>query len=149
MSQRRLIRVFDRLCAETTSFLPRFPKRVPPFRPGLLIGHSADYPHPRNCAMCAWLDTPQGRQIDIFVAPKVLKMDLGRQEGLLRHEFGHAVEFYLQDRLPEVLPGLPKGIERRADQIAERIYGDPIYYDADLIQTISGGTRPRPRHLGL
>ena len=142
MSESRLIRIFDRLQAETSSVLPGFHVR-------LLLGHASDYPHKRNCAMCMYLDTPKGRQIDIFVAPKVLRMNTGRQEGLLRHELGHAIEFYLEGDLPHFMPGLPPGVERRADAIAERMYGSPIYYDRDLIQTTSGGTRPRPTHLWL
>jgi len=142
MSESRLIRIFDRLQGETQLLMPDFHVR-------LLLGHSGDYPHKRNCAMCMYLNTTKGRQIDIFVAPKVLKMGKGRQEGLLRHEFGHAVEFHLEDDLYAALPGLPKGVERRADDIAERLYGAPIYYDRDLIQTTTGGIRPRPIELGL
>jgi len=143
MSESRLVRIFDRLQAETNSYLPHFDVR-------LLLGHPGDYPHKRNCAMCMYLDTHHGRQIDIFVAPKVLRMNKGRQEGLLRHEFGHAVEFHLGlEGLNEWMPGLPNGVERRADAVGERLYGAPIYYDRDLIQTTSGGARPRPAHLGL
>jgi len=143
MSEARLVRIFDRLQQETQTLMPDFRVR-------LLLGHPSDYPHKRNCAMCMYLDTPQGRQIDIFVAPKVLKMDRGRQEGLLRHELGHAVEFHLgTDRLHQWMPNLPAGVERRADAVAERLYGRPIYYDHDLIQTINRGVRPRPVHLGL
>jgi hypothetical protein len=143
MSEARLIQIFDRLQGETTLFLPDFRVR-------LLLGHPGDYPHKRNCAMCMYLDTPNGRQIDIFVAPKVLRMNKGRQEGLLRHEFGHAVEFHLgTDQLHAWMPNLPSGGERRADAVGERLYGDPIFYDRDLIQTTTGGTRPRPVHLGL
>ena len=143
MSEARLVRIFDRLQQETQAVMPDFHVR-------LLLGHPADYPHKRNCAMCMYLDTPHGRKIDILVAPKVLKMDRGRQEGLLRHELGHAVEFHLGvDRLHQWMPNLPAGGERRADAVAERLYGGHIFYDHDLIQTINGGTRPRPVHLGL
>ncbi len=143
MSESRLIRIFDRLHGETQALMPDFHVR-------LLLGHPDDYPHKRNCAMCMYLDTKDGRLIDIFVAPKVLKMNAGRQEGLLRHELGHAVEFHLGvDRIHQWMPNLPAGVERRADAVAERLYGAPIHYDRDLIQTINRGTRPRPAHLGL
>jgi hypothetical protein len=50
MSESRLVRIFDRLQAETNSYLPHFDVR-------LLLGHPGDYPHKRNCAMCMYLDT--------------------------------------------------------------------------------------------
>lgn len=143
MSQARLIRIYDRLLRETRKVLPDFSCQ-------LLLGHPDDYPRKRNCAMCMYLDTEDGRLIDIFVAPKVLRMNEGRQEGLLRHEFGHAVEFHAgKPWLTRTLGPLPRGVERRADTVAERLYGDPIYYDRDLIQTTAGGVRPRPAHLGM
>jgi hypothetical protein len=144
MSESRLIRIYDRLLSETKSFFPAFSCR-------LLEGDPKDFPHKRNCAMCMYLDSEDGRVIDIFVAPKVLSMGKGRQEGLLRHEFGHAVEFHagVAGVRKKVGERLPRGVERRADVIAERMFGAHIYYDRDLIQTTVGGTRPRPEHLGL
>ena len=143
MSEAQLIQTFDRLMGRTTQFLPHFHVQ-------LLLGHPADYPKKRNCAMCMYRDTAAGRQIDILVAPKVLTMGQGRQEGLMRHELGHAIEFYLgEPALRQWMPGLPNGVERRADAVAERLYQAPIFYDHDLIQTTDGGTRPRPVHLGL
>jgi hypothetical protein len=32
--------------------------------------------------------------------------------------------------------------------MAEALFGTPIYYDRDLIQSTAGGQRPRPLHLG-
>ena len=45
---------------------------------------------------------------------------------------------------------LPKTVERRADAIAEAIWGEPILYDRKLyVQNTLRGTTPRPKHLGL
>lgn len=60
--------------------------------------------------------------------------------GILRHEFGHVIDD---------IPYIPNsGGEQRADQIAERVGGQRIYYDAQYVQTVSpSGTYPRPKHL--
>jgi hypothetical protein len=44
--------------------------------------------------------------------------------------------------------GCPDHSERQADKLAEDLFGSPIYYDNDLIQSTERGVRPRPRHLG-
>lgn len=65
-----------------------------------------------------------------------------RQVGVLSHEFGHALLFFL---------GLDRHTEREADKMAERLFRSKIYYDRDLlIQTIEQGhgIRPRPSWLG-
>lgn len=60
--------------------------------------------------------------------------------GILRHELGHIID---------TVPYVPNsGGEQRADDIAERVGGQRIYYDAQFVQTIvPGGTYPRPKHL--
>jgi len=60
--------------------------------------------------------------------------------GILRHELAHVI-----DTMPYVPNG---GGEQRADDIAERVGGQRIYYDQDFVQTISPtNTYPRPSHL--
>ena len=102
-------------------------------------------------AYCAYKATPYGaRDIVIVVAPKLARGPEGRIQAILRHELAHAIEFHLGEyKLLEALPELPAGPERRADRLAELLWGDPIYYDDILVQTLDGGKRPRPRHLGL
>lgn len=121
----------------------------------LVVGNPKWFPERRNMAFCAYRDDAEGnRSIEIVVAPKLLKGSPERVEAILRHELAHAIEFHLgEDEVRRMARfdghSLPKGPERRADRIAEIIWGDPLYYDEILVQTLSGGTRPRPRHLGL
>lgn len=80
-------------------------------------------------------------------AKKILKQPRSRIEGIIRHEFGHVVDALVPaSKLP---PGLPKTSERRADAIAEWIWGEPIYYDRKAwVQNLTSGERPRPQALG-
>lgn len=60
--------------------------------------------------------------------------------GILHHEFAHVID------PTTYVPN--SGGEQRADDIAERITGQRIYYDHQFVQTISpSGTYPRPKHL--
>ena len=102
----------------------------------LELGEAREFPKRRNMAYCV-------KDVDdvlcIVVAPKLARCpDRNRIEGVLRHEFGHAALFYL-DR--------DRHGERDADAMGERIFGAPIFYDDDTVQTLAPGTRPRPAHL--
>jgi predicted metal-dependent peptidase len=102
----------------------------------LALGETEEFPAARSMAY-----TTRDKRGDILVvvAPKLVVCgDLDRIEGVLRHEFGHATLWHLE-RL--------KHSERDADAMAEDLFGSPIYYDREDVQTIAGGTRPRPSHL--
>ncbi len=120
----------------------------------LVVGNPKWFPERRNMAFCSYRDHNAGkRDIEIVIAPKLLRSHPDRIEAIFRHELAHAAEFHAGEhelRKMAKLDGetLPRGPERRADRVAEIIWGDPIYYDEILVQTLSGGTRPRPRHLG-
>lgn len=91
-----------------------------------------------------------GRPIVIAFAPKAEALPLNRLRGLMRHEFGHALEYrYGVRELEERLDvDLPHGVERRADVIAEAVWGEPVEYDERLIQCVAcNGRLRRPRHL--
>ncbi len=121
----------------------------------LVVGSTEWFPERRNMAFCAYRDHNSGkRNIEIVVAPKLLRSSPSRVEAIFRHELAHAIEFHLGENEVRSMARfdgekLPQGPERRADKIAEIIWGEPIYYDEILVQTLSGGKRPRPRHLGL
>ena len=110
----------------------------PHFEVTLAEGESSEFPMPRNMAYCH-RDDDSGA-LTIVVAPKLVRGSKDRIEGVLRHEFGHALLFYW---------GYPEHGERDADSLAENVFGDPIYYDRETVQTTRSGTRPRPAHLGL
>lgn len=113
-------------------------------------------------------DTSRGN-CAVYVSP-LLGQDQGHAEGVIAHELGHYVDYYvgsttkrgeeiLRQRIhdehgyPYAAAGwpLPKSPERLADAIAESYLGRPIYYESDcLVQTTdpAKGLRPRPRGLG-
>ena len=102
----------------------------------LKIGKASEFPKPRDYAYCA----SDGDRAVITVAPKMLRAARHRQTALLRHELAHA---YLMAQ------GLPHS-ERECDEVAERLFDAPIYYDADLVQTTrkdAAKHRRRPAHL--
>jgi len=110
----------------------------PYFCVDLAVGHPDEFPKRRNMAYC-YRDDDSG-DMTIVVAPKLVDGRIDRIEGVLRHEFGHALLFFW---------GYPEHGERDADNLAENVFGGPIYYDRETVQTIRSGTRPRPAHLGL
>ncbi len=65
-----------------------------------------------------------------------------RIEGVCRHELAHALQFWL---------GVPDHdhTERGTDELAELLWGEALWYDADLVQTVGSGVhRYRPPFLG-
>lgn len=88
--------------------------------------------------------------IRIAFAPKTEKLPQAYVDGLMAHEFGHAIEFrYGVPHLEDLWGKLPKSIERRADRIAWHVFGVPIQYGKGDIQCIGcGGKATRPRRLG-
>ena len=90
----------------------------------------------------------------IKVADRLLQQPRHRQDAIVRHEIGHIVDFAVT---PLALDAwavernfhLPQTRERRADTIAQILWGQPIYYDEELVQTLENGTTPRPEALGL
>lgn len=101
----------------------------------LRVGRPAEFPKLRDYAYCK-LD-PDG-VMTIVVAPKMRTAAPSRVEGVLMHEFGHAYLFH-RGRLDHT--------ERDADRAAEELFGAPIGYDRDDVQTSAGGVRPRPARL--
>ena len=77
-----------------------------------------------------------------------------RAKAVIRHEIGHALDFLLPRHEVDSI-FLSRGFdpistpERRADKLAEIIWDQPIYYDDQLVQSLSKGIKPRPKHLGL
>lgn len=74
---------------------------------------------------------------EIVMLRRALRFPYENIVAVLRHEFGHICD-------PRVRFA---GRERRADDIAEYVRGDRIYYDFRDVQTIRRGTWPRPSHL--
>ena len=93
----------------------------------------------RAYAFCEDLDDGSFR---IAVAGKLDSADDSRVEGLLRHELAHAVLLHGGDL---------EHTERDADEVAEALFGSPLYYDEDDVQTTDPSApdakRPRPAYL--
>lgn len=103
-----------------------------PFEVTLHQGKASEFPETRNMAYCT-------SELRIYCAPKMDHARIDQIQGVLMHEFGHALAFAC---------GHDHHGERDADEIAETLFGCRIYYDDDLIQSTRSGARPRPRHLG-
>jgi hypothetical protein len=70
-----------------------------------------------------------------------------RIQGVMRHEFGHAIEaVYGVATVRKFLRIKPAAPEHRADEIARIVFGRRIGYDDQAIQTINGGGL-RPNYL--
>jgi hypothetical protein len=93
--------------------------------------------------------------VSMQFATKTCRAPFHRADALVRHEIGHALDFYLPspelDRRVAYFYGvqLPQTPERRADALAHLIWGEPLRYDRELVQSTRFGTYPRPEHLGL
>ena len=91
---------------------------------------------PTKCAFRDLAYAEPGRMVITF-HPRVLGFPIENQVGLMRHELGHLV-----DTMPYVVN---TGREQAADDIAERVTGQKVRYDHNLVQTISeDGIWPRP-----
>lgn len=129
-------------------------ERVAPMGPVRLTWDIGNYEH---------FDTPRGFAVTfnwgkphchLRFARKLLRAQPDRIDGIVQHELGHVVDLTTPkatlDRwaLSQGIQ-LPSTEERRADALAQAIWGKPIRYDDDLVQSTHRGTFPRPVHLGL
>lgn len=100
----------------------------------LRIGDPAEFSAPRSFAYCA--ERP-GAAPEIVFAPKIAGQPQQRVTALMAHELAHAIL-------------LARGIdhsERDCDAVARAVFGVPIRYDTDDVQTTGPGRRRRPRYL--
>ena len=112
------------------------------------------YPHfdkPRGYAVAV---NRSNGTYHIRFAKKTLACAMHRADGLIRHEIGHILDFLyashdLDRWAAERGVRLPPTDERRADMIAYAIWGEPIRYDQDTVQSTRVGIYPRPEYLGL
>lgn len=86
----------------------------------------------------------------ISFSPRIVREPTHRQRGIFRHELGHLVhDNFGRTELSETMGAeLPESDEVLADQIALFIFGSPILYDGETVQSISTGEAKRPDHLG-
>jgi len=91
----------------------------------------------------------------VVVAPDFDAQSRVRQVALIRHELGHALEFMVGRSVVLSVIDVAGydlstwgGTERRADALAEVVFGEEIAYDKADVQTTRNGARPRPSRLG-
>jgi hypothetical protein len=109
------------------------------FRLGLDQGPAADFPGPRDMAY-AWEDPDARLKLGITVGPAFFRLRPDQQEAILRHEMAHIYQYLVQREVPDP--------EHDADRLAEWLWGAPIHYGEDGIQTLHPGYT-RPLHLPL
>jgi len=113
-----------------------------------------DYPHfakARGYAVCFWHGRNKCR---LLFSTKMLKAPRHRSDAIIRHELGHVLDFVLSDVMLSdfchaVGVDMPSTDERKADALAEAIWGEAILYDGEEVQSLRYGVTPRPAHLGL
>lgn len=134
MQARELRTLFDR---EVQRFAQHYP-RVEDSRLVLLDRHS---PHSVYGGAPRDLASSDPRARTVFMVRRALRLPRAQILGLVRHELGHLCDVRVWQR----------GAERRADRIAARVGGSPIYYaPPHWIETVSpagGAVRPRPAWL--
>lgn len=146
---RRLAKAFRRLRDSGETVFPRLADV------GLRVARRAGEEHGVYCqgrarAYCSYTDP-----VEVTVAPCLEQEEDARIEGILRHELAHAIDaLYSRKQIAarlgvaaRDLPSPDEEAERLADVIAEILWGKPILYDEDEIQSIEFGVTPRPRHL--
>ncbi len=123
-------------------------KQYPQIEVHLEVGDPSEFPEDRDYAYC---EHCIDNTIKIVVAPGFENLPDLNQEAILRHELAHALEFALGVKRAnhDFGPMLSRTPERRADQIAEVFWQEPILYDEKDLQTLDQGHYPRPERLGL
>lgn len=133
----------DRVRSCFDSLLSFVQEQYPDLVCSLVVSEDAGLRGGQHCARAYayCTDLPDG-SFAIHVAPKMDEADDSRIDGLMRHELSHAVLLYTGDL---------EHTERDADEIAEELFGAPLYYDQDDVQTTDpsapGARRPRPDYL--
>lgn len=86
----------------------------------------------------AYADLSRTPRVVVFHR-KILGRRVTNVVAVIRHELGHVCDRFAITE--------PAGREQRADNLAEYVTGERIFYDKDHVQTVESGTYPRPRHL--
>lgn len=108
--------------------------RTRSFTAQLVVGQASEFPKPRDFAHC---QRRPGGLIVVTIAPRMIGQPMHRVDALLRHELAHGLLLTLHQ--PHT--------ERDCDRTAELVFGAPIRYDAEDVQTLGPGVHPRPGYL--
>ena len=108
--------------------------RTRTFAAQLVVGQASEFPKPRDFAHC---QRRRSGLIVVTIAPKLIGQSMNRVDALLRHELAHGLLLTLNQPHTEC----------DCDHTAELVFGAPIRYDAEDVQTLGPGAHPRPGHL--
>jgi hypothetical protein len=94
----------------------------------------------------------EGTRCHMRYADKCLTSPIHRVDAIIRHELGHVLDAQVK---PAALDRWARGRgvelmhtpELRADGIAQAVWGTPIRYDKDTVQSTRKGRAFRPPHL--
>jgi hypothetical protein len=83
---------------------------------------------------------------------KAFDHEISRFDGVVKHELGHVIDMLFDPLLVNAWAAsrgvkLAQTAERRADDIAQAVWGQPLRYDADTVQNSKHGRVGRPKHL--
>ena len=148
MNEQKLHRLFQTRLNEFLDFLDDLKIRHR-FVIKLVIGDLSEFPKTRNLA---YTNHVSKNHCDIVFAPKWYLSE-ANFDAVMRHELAHAFHFLYPNVFVHLRDyGLffhKESEEIFADKCAELIFGERIYYDKDLIRTLTVcPISCRPMHLG-
>jgi len=134
---------FDRVQSCFDALLSLVQDQYPSLRCFVEVDESAGERGGEACTRAyAFCEDLENGSFRIAVAGKMNDADDSRVEGLLQHELAHAVLLHTGDF---------DHTERDADEVAAALFGMPIYYDEEDVQTTDpsapGARKPRPHYL--
>ena len=150
MTEEKLVRIARNHQGDFRLFIDKF--NLPQdFKVKLGIGEMKDFPQVRNVAYTQMVSP---REFKIVFAPKWDRLTDENYIAVLRHEYGHVLHLMYPQifKLIKEEYGVslhPSQEEIFSDFAASFIWNDHIFYDDNLIQTITPTDIDlRPRHLG-
>lgn len=129
-------RTFEQLIRRDVSILKEKGIKIP----DIIVeeGDISEFPKNRDFAMSIY--NGENEPVIFRYSPRLLDQNIGIIQGISRHEFGHIWFFGQGD--------VTNHTEIQADKKAEEMFGTPIFYNKDYIQTIYPNKYSiRPHHL--
>lgn len=133
----------DRVQSCFDALLSVVQEQYPSLRCHIEVDDSAGEHGGKSCTRAyAFCEDLEDGSFRISVAGKLNDAEDSRVEGLLQHELAHSVLLHTGDMAHT---------ERDADEVAAALFGMPLYYDEDDVQTTDpsapGARKPRPSYL--
>lgn len=128
-----------------------------PFQVNWEIGWDQHFDSPRGFGVTYFNSAIRPNQFNCLMrfAEKLVYAPVPRQEGIIRHELGHvlatlvrepALRRWAASRGVELPPA--HQAEIYADAVAHAVWGQPLQYDDNTVQSTACCRTLRPKHLG-